>query len=60
MFQPNEYAVNNTGFYNGMMYNQPFFPMSSVKKESKKSKKSSRISNQKVPHILPSIIKVGG
>jgi hypothetical protein len=57
----------NNGFgLNGFNFSgQPFIPMPLMtKKESKKSKKSSKIqleSNQKDDHILlPSIIKVGG
>jgi hypothetical protein len=56
----NNYGLKNNSLLNGLGYGQPYFPgMSSVKKE-KKSKRSSRPSNSKVPHILPSIIKVGG
>ena len=44
-------------FFNAFGYTGSVLP----KEKSKRSKKSSKIdSDQKVPHILPSIIKVGG
>jgi hypothetical protein len=54
--------MNNHGFIsNGFGYGHPPF-IQMNKRENKKSKKSSRIneSETKIPHILPSIIKVGG
>ena len=48
------------GFFNFGL-SGPVLPNMLSKEKSRRSKKSSKIdSNQKVPHILPSIIKVGG
>ena len=56
----NNYGLKNNNLLDLVYVGQQYFPISSIKKESKKSKRSSRVSNSKVPHILPSIIKVGG